>query len=271
MFNNQLTHTKKHRLLAIVTASILILSFSAVTFAVRYPNMDTNDSSIDEWEANGILIYQEDEVGEVSDANADIEKVWVATGDDDHLYFRMKMKGNAPLSTVRTSAVARLDCGKDGKVDQRDDRIVAYMLDGGSERVGRLPSDTVTVLTGDQWYYFYPDNPDKLGQVVGQYVEWAVPISELGPNPQEDFPGDCRNGIRISFATSQSQLGGGLATIIDETPLPTDVYYDVPTAVSVSKFNAASLFGKPTALLTVVCLFIFGTVAGFAKLRRRAK
>lgn len=236
----------RHCSLTLVALLVTLALLSATAFAALY-TIDTNDMSVAEWEDQGIVEFMTDPAGDVlnpdgspgGSATDDIIGAWVASGTDPtgnaSLFFRVEMAQPPASSGGIRGVVAVLDCDRNGVGNERQDRLVTYYATG----VPVLrPSDSLRIFTGDMFaYYAIGSGPDKLlGQRVGRYLEWAVPISDLpiiGTEPPELEPVvDCRHDIEIRFLSVNHPIGEPLFRVLDETePL---LGWRIPQGVPIS-------------------------------------
>ena len=230
-----------------LTAMLVVLLVSTVVFAALY-NIDTEDSTVAEWSDQGIPVFQTDPSGDATDARDDIVATWVASDNLDRLAFKMEVADpTSALSGNNIGAVASIDCNANGIDEERDDRLVIYTR-----------GNNMWICEGDQRYCFTGDSAN--GQIVGNQVEWAVPIDDLPPDQYSSV--DCRHEVKIRFGTANTSTS---ASIDETSPLRG---WNIPTAINLMTFEARSnagplaLVAAAAALLVSVMLFLFRRTAG---------
>jgi len=199
---------------------------AALAVAAQF-NINTDDRSVAEWDAQGIAPYQTDPAESavltptVSPTD-DIVTTWVASGVGQSgvpsLFFRLQTAQPRALATLSHVAVALIDCDRNGLDNERRDRWAVYHASG-------FPSDEMLLYTGDVVLGLSSSIvlPQLLGQRVAQDVEWAVPIADLpeeGVGAPELDPVDCRNDVDIRFATMVYSPTIGTFTLLDVTEPP---------------------------------------------------
>ncbi len=199
---------------------------AALALAAQF-NINTDDRSVAEWDAQGIAPYQTDPAESavltptVSPTD-DIVTTWVASGVGQSgapsLFFRLQTAPPRALATLNHVAVALIDCDRNGLDNERKDRWAVYHATG-------YPSDAMVLYTGDHLWGLYSSIilPQLLGQRVQSSVEWAVPIADLpeeGVGPPELDPVDCRGEVNIRFATMVYSPTVGSFTVLDITEPP---------------------------------------------------
>ncbi len=254
--------------ISILVFPILVALFGVVTlaYAALY-TIDTNDGSINEWETQGIAVFQTSPSNGGIDTSLDLKNMWVATSSGNTnnpnlttLNFRAEMYGASALAPVDTAVAAILDCDSDQQANDPDDRMVIYLRDGNAQYCilppflcTQLPDDALFVFTGDLDAYLLPGQDEtenhNLGQVVGNFVEWGTEISAL--QGVESAPVDyCQYDVSIRFTTATVGFDGSgniVADIQDETP--TFRGWDIPTAIDVQAFTASNPRATSSLLL----------------------
>ncbi len=216
-----------------ISICVVFLIFAGTAHAVLY-NINTNDSSVAEWETQSIVQFQSDPVEDAlkpdgtsgGRADDDIIAAWVASGTGqtglDSLFFRAQMNASPALNENLRAIAAVIDCDRNHVDTERQDRIITYFVTSSPPPFAP-PSDLVRVYTGDQAYGYDINtsiDPKAAGQRIDAYIEWSVPIQEL-PITGEDPPGavvDCKNLVNIRFTTFEYPKFGGLVTkFLDST------------------------------------------------------
>ncbi len=275
--------------LSILVFPILVALFGAVivAYAALY-SINTNDGSISEWSSQSIPIFQTSPSNGAIDSSLDLKNMWVATSSGNTndpnlitLNFRAEMYGTGALTPVNTAIAALLNCDGDTQINDRDDRLVVYIRDGGPTSYCplpfyciSLPDDALYVYTGDLDAYILPGTSEtqnhNLGQAVGNSIEWATEISAL--QGEESKPADyCQNNVGIRFTTATLDLdssGNVVATIKDET---TDFRgWNIPTAIDMQTFTARSQpsgESRPLLLVSGAGLLALGLASAWLRLR----
>jgi len=241
----------------LLVVGVVLLVGGGRAFATIY-NIDTDDASIDEWQNQGISVFQTDATNDTANggtSNDDIVNVWVATGNGgDTLYFLMELNDDPALNQDNNrSGAASIDCDNDGIDQESNDRLVTYWPG----------NDWLIVATGDQASYFFGNATQ--GQRVGKYIEWSVNLSQLPPDSRNPNT-NCRNQIRIRFGTADNATSP--ATVLDETsPLRG---WNTPTTIDIKQLETqrrANLIG--TLFIALMGVF-FVTASVFAFHRARA-
>jgi hypothetical protein len=220
--------TRSRLFIAISLGLMLMLLTAVISFAAIY-TISTTDSTIAEWDNQGIPAFLLDPTGDTINGGTsedDIVETRVATGNSGNtLYFLLKTNTGPAVNSLNHSAAAYIDCDRDGVTGEADDRIVTYIphysplgIPPGSERV--------TLCWGDesQCAALGPDS----GQQVSKSIEWGVDISEL--------PANCQNDVNIKFYTAQANFGNK-STVLDETALKG---WNIPTAVNLTEIEATA-------------------------------
>lgn len=236
--------TTRRRTFTTLLTVLLLLAATAVAYAAFYA-INANDADVSEWSAQDVPLFLNDPADDIvatyaGEHQSDIVNSWVATGDDHRLYFLVEMADGTALETNPQDPEPRviaalLDCDRDGNPHERDDLLIAY---------GPM-DDTVWLLSGDQNQggALGQGNDDDeadptLGQRVGNYIEWSVPISRLKFNvPIINWNVDCAENIDIGFATADASFWPFPAGNIDQTVFRG---WNVPTAVGLQAFRAAA-------------------------------
>lgn len=261
-----IAHVRRQRRTAVLLIAIALLVIVPAAYATLY-TISTTDNSVSDW--NTVPVFQTDglnDCGSCTDAQ-DIVSAKVASEDTDadslgdFVNFLVETDSAGAIGGDK-GVVASIDCDNDGLHEEFDDRLVVYNPN----------SDAILVLHGNQFGQAAILGQD-LGQKVGEFYEWGVPLSELFPFP-DDTPGlppdYCRGTVGIFLATAT--VVGFPATAIDETDREPYAMIDLPTAVSVHSFAANNVSGNAsTIFLALTGLIVFGTVTGFTILRRRNK
>lgn len=199
---------------------------AALALAAQY-TIDTDDRSIAEWDAQGIVMFQDDpaESAVISPTatispSDDIVAAWVASGVGQSgvpsLSFRTYMTDVRALDTANHVAAALIDCDRNGQDNERRDRWAVYHATGFPR------GDEMILYTGDTVFGLASSEvlPKLLGQRVQSSIEWAVPIADLpeeGVGEPELDPVDCRNDVNIRFATMAYDPQTGIFTVLDMT------------------------------------------------------
>ena len=150
----------------------------------------STDNSIDEW-AN-VPVFQTDPSGDVTPPDDDIIEIKVANSPSDgaptDVFFLLKVAGNPALQGKYRAVIATIDCDGNGNDQEPHDRLIVY-----------VPSeDQYYIMRGDQSEFF--SGREKDGQVIGDYVEWKVSISDLPPDEKDNV--QCNGNVKIRFATA---------------------------------------------------------------------
>lgn len=238
--------------LVLVVLSALLFTATGVVYAILY-DISTTDGSVSDWD--GIPVFQDDDTGDVENPSEDIDQTWVASGPTsastaETVYFRMK---TVSALTDNRGAVAALDCNNNGVYDDPEDRLIVYIPYCNN---GAQVSERATIVWGDQ-YMFGMLGPDS-GQIIGNEVEWSVPVSDLPPD--ENHPDvDCRNEVNIRFYTSDNTVNcvfpyTGLATTIDETPGGPYYGLNIPTMIKLQEMHASTGWNYGTAVAFVISI-----------------
>ena len=247
------------------TLGLLIAIFAAlfmtvsVAHAILY-TISTTDNSVSEWFSQGVPVFQTDPAGDVATADEDIINTWVAAEDSngdgigDTINFLVEMKGSPALSTNAFRAVvASIDCTNNGVHQEAVDRLVIY----------NPATDFVEIRDGTQM--IKNGLGGTYGQRVNQYLEWGVPVSELGGGQFDEPVGHCSGEVGVRFAT----VNGLSGATIDQTTSSPWGGIRIPTAVSVSNFGAAGATFNSVAFVALAGLVIIGGLSGIILLRRR--
>lgn len=235
-------------LVVLVAVCVLFMAGKEVLAALYNINTNDNPASVQEWFDQNVPVWHTDAVGDVPVATEDIVNTWVATGNDDRIYFLMELAAAPALETMLREAVAYLDCDGDGDNDglgDADDVIVAYS-----------PFEDYTkVFTGDQNNGMTLDQAD--GQRVSQYVEWGIDLRDLPPtNPVLMSSSDCQHAVRIRFLTANTDSYPGVP--IDETT-PFDGY-NIPTAITLDKMGSYQSGEYHFSFFVIIFLVLSGLV-----------
>lgn len=256
--------------LAITSLAVVIALLAVVTvvYAAMYV-INTNDGSAAEWSSQGINSFQADPASDVVTASVDILETWVARSLTNTnrisptINFLMRMNSGTPLQNTANLAVAILDCDNDNDTNfDANDRLIAYVLAGGTAML----NDAVYIGYGDYsnfWYAGESETEDhNLGQVVGSFVEWGVPLSDI-----DQTPGYCQDTPNVRFATVRITVSGFPSTIqvavYDQ--IPTFRGYNVPTAVQVETLEAHA---QPTNVATLGLALGMAVVLGVVVVTR---
>lgn len=235
---------------SILVVAILLIAGTAVYGALYDIYLD--DSSVTDW--SGVPVFQTDPVGDASPPDEDIINAWVASGEDDDLYFMVETNGPTAISANGDKAiVASIDCNDNGDGDDAEDRITLYYPG---------PDNRFTCEgNGNRCY-----SPDNDGQRVGSFLEWKVPEDQIPPDffhpDQED---NCQNDISIRFLLIDTSTTP--ATVIDETtPFKG---WDIPNDVSVLALEARQDSGLLVLSVAAAMLFV-GVTLVIYRLRKSA-
>jgi len=210
-----------------------------------------------------------------TDDSVDIIESKVATGDDSHIYFLLQVNGANAIATVNTGAVALLDCpdpdssdpDPDGDVIDPWDLWIIYVANG--DGLFSPTSDGIYLAPGDQSGYGVHETSSPLGQAVGAYAEWSLPLSKLFNDGTEGWKYDCTNNVNIKFATYDltNVLLGTSPVLLDETA--TLKGYNVPTTIGLQTLQASSgVLELNLAYAAIIVIFL--GAAGFL-LRRQLR
>ena len=226
--------------LAVLFALLCVVT---VAYAAMYI-IDTNNANVAEWTTQGIAVFQTDSAGDYGTATADIVNVWVARSITNTnrisptLNFLLQTNSTNALATANNAVLAILDCDMDSAANDPEDRVLAYVRTGSGFVVG----DSVYLSSGNFNGYATPGlsstENDNLGQGVGGYVEWGVPLDDLVFS--DTLPPDyCQGPVNIRFATGliNATFSGFTFTTYDQTPAFTG--YNVPTAVRLESLEAS--------------------------------
>jgi hypothetical protein len=246
--------------LLIAIFAVLFMAVS-VAYAALY-TISTTDNSVSEWFSQGIPVFQTDPAGDVPTPDEDIINTWVAAEDSngdgtgDTINFLVEVNGSPALNTLGRVIVASLDCNNKNGHQEIVDRLVIY----------NPKQDTLEIRTGDGYDTVYGvPNGGIYGQRVGAFLEWGIPVSELGGGMFDEPTGYCSGDIGVQFAT----VNGFTNSPIDQTSPQEWRGINVPTAVSVSNFGAAGAAFNSVAFVALVGLVIIGGLSGIILLRRR--
>ena len=153
-------------------------------------SFSTTDNSIDEWE--NVPVFQTDPAGDVPTPDEDIVEIKVANspaeGQVKEVFFLMKVAGNPALQGQYRAAAASIDCDGNGNNQDPQDRLIVYVVS----------EDQYYIMRGDQSEFF--SGKDKDGQVVGDYVEWKVAVSDLPPDEKDNV--QCTGSVKLLFGTA---------------------------------------------------------------------
>ena len=228
---------------SVLVVAILLIAATAV-YGTLY-SINTEDFSVAEWAAQSIPVFQTDvSDSHVTDARDDIVRAWVASDTDDRLAFKMEVSDpSSALSAGSIGAVAIIDCNANDIDTEEDDRLVIY------NRAG-----TMIISEGNLGSFFYGNSDD--GQIVGNQVEWAIPLNDLPPLDGSSIV-DCQNDIKIRFATADTLTNA----VIDETsPLES---WNVPNDVSLLALEASDDSRLPMLTVAAAMLLIGVTLIIF--------
>jgi hypothetical protein len=246
--------------LLIAIFAVLFMAVS-VAYAALY-TISTTDNSVSEWFSQGVPVFQTDPAGDVATADEDIISTWVAAEDSnsdgtgDTINFLVEMKGSPALSTnAFRVVVASIDCNNNDVHQEAVDRLIIY----------NPTSDFVEIRNGTQTVKYGPPGAKDFGQRVNQYLEWGVPVSELGGGQFDEPVGHCSGEVGVRFAT----VNGLSGATIDQTTSSPWGGIRIPTAVSVSNFGAAGATFNSVAFVALAGLVIIGGLSGIILLRRR--
>lgn len=249
---NKITHSRLT--IAAGLSLIIIMALSVAAFAFLY-TIDTTDSTVAEWDNQGIPTFQTDPTGDTINGGGnqdDIVETRVATGNDGKLYFRLQTLASPAVNALNHSAAAYIDCDRDGVTGEQDDRLVTYIPHYSPFGIGS-GSERITLCEGNegQCTALGPD----AGQQVNEYIEWGVTIADL--------PANCQDDVDIKFYTAIAVFGAQ-STVLDETtPLKG---WNIPTAVNLKGVQARGSSIAGVAALIALGLFL---IAGAAIWRRR--
>ena len=231
--------------LTFLAVFVALLGVVTVAYAAMYI-INTNDASVAEWSTQGIAQFQTDAAGDYISPTQDIVNGWVARSltntniASPTINFLMQLNSNSPLEETATLAAAIFDCDNDNVIgNDPEDRVIAYVRNGGDYML----DDGVYIGYGDfsnSWFTGASENEDhNAGQVVNNFVEWAVPLDDM-----DQTPGYCPATTRIRFATINITVGGNwwnptiTATTLDQ--VPSFRGYDMPTAVKLESLEASA-------------------------------
>jgi len=177
----------------ILLVSIFVLIIATIGCSAEggaSAGFNANDSGYDEW--SGVPVFTTDPAGDVPNPDEDILEVKVANSPADggtkEVYFLMKVTGNPALQGQYKASIVSIDCDGNGVDQEPHDRLVVY-----------VPSeDQYYIMRGDQSEGFTGNAKD--GQVVGEFIEWKVSLSDLPPDEKDS--GQCTGNVKLLFATA---------------------------------------------------------------------
>lgn len=272
--NRLLSYRARKHILTVAMAAALLLIFAGVSLAALY-NIDTDDMTVDEWNDQGLPLFQADlsgdtEAGYAGESESDIINTWVATSEGPNpkrLAFLMEVAAEPALAgdSIQGMAIAALDCDQDGSATGAGDLLIGYAQSG----------DTVWLVSGDLnqggVVGSSDDGDPTLGQTVDEFVEWGVPVSYLKiDKPLINWYADCTGSINIGFATVDlSEWPLATATIDETSPL---TGWNVPTAVQLQGIDVSeTAVATSTALIIVGLMMASAVIIAMARRSQKSK
>jgi len=241
---NKITNiTSKTIIVSIVVVAVLLI---AVTAVYGQHDIDIDDDSIDDWA--GIPVFQTDPA-DASPPDEDIINTWVATGNDNYLYFLAEMNGSPALAGAKKGVAALIDCNNDGDGDDPIDRIVIFYPNHSTRRT------TICQGTGIQCSFV-----EYGGKRVGSHLEWRVDRDDnLPPDPINPEPANCQGEIGIRFGVLDAN--NSPPTTLDE--IEDFRGYNIPNAITMQAFEAHTDSGLSVLIVTAAMLLLSVTLIIF--------